>query len=139
MGHEPMAIVEAVGQEVRDIKPCERVVIPFNIYCRGVLHVQPGPLLSVRDHSGPRPGEGRGAARYTKLYGEVPGGQAELLRVPQAQFGPIKAPEGPPDEGSSISRMSCPPHGKPWSTPQCPMEEASRCSAWGRPGRCAAA
>lgn len=35
---------------------------------------------------------------YTKLYGSVPGGQAELLRVPQAQFGPIKVPEGPPDE-----------------------------------------
>jgi threonine dehydrogenase-like Zn-dependent dehydrogenase len=35
---------------------------------------------------------------YTKLYGQVPGAQAELLRVPQAQFGPIKVPEGPPDE-----------------------------------------
>ena len=35
---------------------------------------------------------------YTKLYGQVPGGQAELLRVPQAHFGPIKVPEGPPDE-----------------------------------------
>jgi threonine dehydrogenase-like Zn-dependent dehydrogenase len=35
---------------------------------------------------------------YTMLYGEVPGGQAEYLRVPQAQFGPIKVPEGPPDD-----------------------------------------
>ena len=35
---------------------------------------------------------------YTKLYGQVPGGQAEYLRVPQAQFGPIKVPEGPADE-----------------------------------------
>jgi threonine dehydrogenase-like Zn-dependent dehydrogenase len=35
---------------------------------------------------------------YSKLYGEVPGGQAEYLRVPQAQFGPIKVPQGPPDE-----------------------------------------
>ena len=35
---------------------------------------------------------------YTKLYGQVPGGQAEFLRVPQAHFGPIKVPEGPPDE-----------------------------------------
>jgi threonine dehydrogenase-like Zn-dependent dehydrogenase len=44
--------------------------------------------------------QGKGAALlgYTKLYGEVPGGQAELLRVPHAQFGPIKVPEGPPDE-----------------------------------------
>jgi len=35
---------------------------------------------------------------YTKLYGQVPGGQAEFLRVPQAQYGPIKVPEGPPDD-----------------------------------------
>jgi threonine dehydrogenase-like Zn-dependent dehydrogenase len=44
--------------------------------------------------------EGMGAALfgYTKLYGEVPGGQAEYLRVPQAQYGPIKVPEGPPDD-----------------------------------------
>src|SRR5436309_16123344 len=44
--------------------------------------------------------QGKGAALlgYTKLYGQVPGGQAEYLRVPQAHFGPIKVPEGPPDE-----------------------------------------
>jgi threonine dehydrogenase-like Zn-dependent dehydrogenase len=43
---------------------------------------------------------GKGAALfgYTKLYGQVPGGQAELLRVPQAHYGPIKIPEGPSDE-----------------------------------------
>jgi threonine dehydrogenase-like Zn-dependent dehydrogenase len=44
--------------------------------------------------------QGKGAALfgYTKLYGQVPGGQAEYLRVPQAQFGPIKVPDGHPDE-----------------------------------------
>ena len=44
--------------------------------------------------------QGKGAALfgYTKLYGQVPGGQAEYLRVPQAHYGPIKVPEGPPDE-----------------------------------------
>ena len=44
--------------------------------------------------------QGSGAALfgYTKLYGQVPGGQAELLRVPQAQYGPIKVPDGPPDD-----------------------------------------
>jgi threonine dehydrogenase-like Zn-dependent dehydrogenase len=47
----------------------------------------------VREH-----GTGASLFGYTKLYGQVPGGQAELLRVPQAQFGPIKVPEGPPDE-----------------------------------------
>ena len=45
-------------------------------------------------------GRGRGASLfgYTHVYGAVPGGQAEYLRVPQAHFGPIKVPEGPPDE-----------------------------------------
>jgi threonine dehydrogenase-like Zn-dependent dehydrogenase len=43
-------------------------------------------------------GKGASLLGYTKLYGQVPGGQAELLRVPQAHFGPIKIPEGPPDE-----------------------------------------
>ena len=44
--------------------------------------------------------QGKGAALlgYTKLYGQVPGGQAEFLRVPQAHFGPIKVPEGPTDD-----------------------------------------
>jgi threonine dehydrogenase-like Zn-dependent dehydrogenase len=44
--------------------------------------------------------QGTGAALfgYTKLYGQVPGGQAEYLRVPQAHYGPVKVPEGPPDD-----------------------------------------
>jgi len=47
----------------------------------------------VREH-----GTGAALLGYTKLYGEVAGGQAELLQVPQAQYGPIKVPEGPADE-----------------------------------------
>jgi threonine dehydrogenase-like Zn-dependent dehydrogenase len=43
-------------------------------------------------------GKGASLFGYTKLYGQVPGGQAEYLRVPQAHFGPIKVPEGPPDD-----------------------------------------
>ena len=47
----------------------------------------------MREH-----GTGAALFGYTKLYGQVPGGQAEFLRVPQAQYGPIKVPEGPPDD-----------------------------------------
>jgi threonine dehydrogenase-like Zn-dependent dehydrogenase len=43
-------------------------------------------------------GTGADLFGFSKLYGQVPGGQAEFLRVPQAQFGPIKVPEGPSDE-----------------------------------------
>ena len=98
LGHEPMGIVEEVGAEVTSIAPGDRVVIPFGIACGHCFMCTQGlhsqcETTQVRD-------QGTGAALfgYTKLYGEVPGGQAQYLRVPQAQFGPIKVPEGPPDE-----------------------------------------
>jgi threonine dehydrogenase-like Zn-dependent dehydrogenase len=98
LGHEPMGIVEEVGAGVTHIAPGDRVVIPFNISC-GHCHMCDHGLQSqcettqVRDH-----GTGAALFGYTKLYGQVPGGQAEFLRVPQAHYGPIKVPEGPPDD-----------------------------------------
>jgi threonine dehydrogenase-like Zn-dependent dehydrogenase len=99
LGHEPMGIVEEVGPEVSHIKAGDRVVIPFNISCGHCwmcdqqLYAQ-CETTQVRDQD-----KGAALFGYTKLYGEVPGGQAEYLRVPQAQFGPIKVPEnGAPDE-----------------------------------------
>jgi threonine dehydrogenase-like Zn-dependent dehydrogenase len=98
LGHEPMGIVEAVGSEVSHIAPGDRVVIPFNISC-GHCHMCDTGLQSQCETTQVRE-QGTGAALlgYTKLYGQVPGGQAEFLRVPQAQYGPIKVPEGPPDD-----------------------------------------
>jgi len=98
LGHEPMGRVVAVGDEVTGIAPGDRVVVPFNIACGSCfmcdlqLYAQ-CETTQVREH-----GKGAALFGYTKLYGHVPGAQAELLRVPQAQFGPIKVPEGPPDE-----------------------------------------
>jgi threonine dehydrogenase-like Zn-dependent dehydrogenase len=98
LGHEPMGIVEEVGAEVTNIKPGDRVVVPFNISCGHCYMCAQGlqsqcETTQVRD-------KGKGAALfgYTKMYGQVPGGQAEYLRVPQAHYGPIKVPDGPPDE-----------------------------------------
>ena len=98
LGHEPMGIVEAVGSEVGDLKVGDRVVIPFQISCghcwmctRG-LYTQ-CETTQVRDQ-----GSGAALFGYSKLYGQVPGGQAEYLRVPQAQFTHIKVPEGPSDD-----------------------------------------
>ena len=98
LGHEPMGIVEEVGPEVTHIRPGDRVVIPFNIAC-GHCFMCERDLQSQCETTQVR-AHGKGAALfgYTKLYGQVPGGQAEYLRVPQAQYGPIKVPEGPPDE-----------------------------------------
>src|SRR3954453_15620542 len=98
LGHEPMGIVEEVGSEVTHIAPGDRVVIPFNISC-GHCHMCGKGLQSQCETTQVRE-QGTGAALfgYTKLYGQVPGGQAEFLRVPQAQYGPIKVPEGPEDD-----------------------------------------
>ncbi|HKV68640.1 MAG TPA: zinc-dependent alcohol dehydrogenase [Gaiellales bacterium] len=98
LGHEPMGIVEAVGSGVSHIQPGDRVVIPFNISCGHCFMCDQG-LFSQCETTQVREQE-KGAALfgYTRLYGQVPGGQAELLRVPQAHFGPIKVPQGPPDE-----------------------------------------
>jgi len=98
LGHEPMGIVEAVGSEVTHIKPGDRVVIPFNISCGHCWMCGQGLYSQCETTQVTEQGKGAALFGYTKLYGEVPGGQAELLRVPQAHFGPIKVPEGPPDE-----------------------------------------
>jgi threonine dehydrogenase-like Zn-dependent dehydrogenase len=98
LGHEPMGVVEEVGSEVSDLAPGDRVVIPFQISCGHCFMCGQGlqtqcETTQVRD-------QGMGAALfgYTKLYGEVPGGQAQFLRVPQAEGTSMKVPEGPPDE-----------------------------------------
>ncbi len=98
LGHEPMGIVEDVGADVHHIKPGDRVVIPFNISCGHCWMCDRGlqsqcETTQVHEH-----GSGAALFGYTKLYGQVPGGQAEYLRVPQAQYGPIKVPDGPPDD-----------------------------------------
>ena len=99
LGHEPMGIVEEVGSGVTHIKAGDRVVVPFNISC-GECWMCNEKLFAQCETTQVRE-QDKGAALfgYTKLYGQVPGGQAEFLRVPQAHFGPIKVPEnGAPDE-----------------------------------------
>jgi threonine dehydrogenase-like Zn-dependent dehydrogenase len=98
LGHEAMGIVEEVGSEVSAIKPGDRVVIPFQISCGSCfmcnqqLYTQ-CETTQVREY-----GSGAALFGYSKMYGQVPGGQAQYLRVPQAQFTHILVPEGPPDD-----------------------------------------
>jgi threonine dehydrogenase-like Zn-dependent dehydrogenase len=98
LGHEPMGIVEEVGSEVTNIAPGDRVVMPFQISC-GQCFMCAQDLQTQCETTQVRD-QGMGAALYgyTKLYGQVPGGQAQYLRVPLANHHPIKVPEGPPDE-----------------------------------------
>ena len=98
LGHEPMGIVQEVGAEVTHIKAGDRVVVPFNIAC-GHCSMCDGKLMSQCETTQVHEyGSGAALLGFSKLYGQVAGGQAEYLRVPQAQFGPIKVPEGPSDD-----------------------------------------
>ena len=98
LGHEPMGIVEEVGGEVSHLQPGDRVVIPFNISCGHCFMCAHGLQSQCETTQVREQGMGAALFGYTKLYGEVPGGQAEFLRVPQAQYGPIKVPAGAPDD-----------------------------------------
>jgi threonine dehydrogenase-like Zn-dependent dehydrogenase len=99
LGHEPMGIVEEVGSEVNHIQPNDRVVVPFNISCGHCFMCDQGLFAQCETTQVHEYDKGAALFGYTKLYGEVPGGQAQYLRVPQAHFGPIKVPEnGRPDE-----------------------------------------
>jgi threonine dehydrogenase-like Zn-dependent dehydrogenase len=98
LGHEPMGIVEEVGAEVTHIQPGDRVVIPFNVSCGHCFMCNDGLQSQCETTQVREFGTGAALLGYTKLYGQVPGGQAEYLRVPQAQYGPVKVPEGPPDD-----------------------------------------
>src|SRR4051812_29916501 len=98
MGHEPMGIVREVGPGVTELKAGDRVVVPFNISCGDCWMCDQGLQSQCETTQNREQGKGASLFGYTKLYGQVPGGQAEFLRVPQAQYGPIKVPEGPPDD-----------------------------------------
>ena len=98
LGHEAIGIVLEVGPDVRQIRPGDRVVVPFQIAC-GHCWMCERWLYTQCETTQVR-GEGSGAALfgYSKLYGQVPGGQAEYLRIPEAQFTHILVPEGPSDD-----------------------------------------
>ncbi|WP_026536292.1 zinc-dependent alcohol dehydrogenase [Arthrobacter sp. H14] len=98
IGHEPMGIVEQVGSQVRNLSAGDRVVVPFNVSCGHCFMCGLGlqsqcETTQVREY-----GSGAGFLGYSRLYGSIPGAQAEYLRVQHADFGAIKVPVEGPDE-----------------------------------------
>jgi threonine dehydrogenase-like Zn-dependent dehydrogenase len=98
LGHEPMGIVEETGSAVTDLKAGDRVVVPFQIACGHCWMCSRGLFTQCETTQVTEHGMGARLFGYTKLYGAVPGAQAEYLRVPQAQFGPVKVEHGPHDD-----------------------------------------
>jgi threonine dehydrogenase-like Zn-dependent dehydrogenase len=98
MGHEPMGIVREVGPGVTELTAGDRVVVPFNISCGTCWMCNQGLQSQCETTQNREQGFGASLFGYTKLYGQVPGGQAEYLRVPFGNTLPIKVPEGPSDD-----------------------------------------
>jgi threonine dehydrogenase-like Zn-dependent dehydrogenase len=98
LGHEAMGVVEEVGDQTGHLKVGDRVVIPFNISCGHCFMCDRGLQSQCETTQNRDQGTGAALFGYSKLYGEVAGGQAEYLRVPQAQYTYIKVPDDGPDE-----------------------------------------
>ncbi|WP_024891687.1 zinc-dependent alcohol dehydrogenase [Luteimonas huabeiensis] len=106
LGHEFMGVVEEAGPGVTRVRPGDRVVIPFVIACGECFHCRLDEYAACETTN-----TGQGAAQnrkglkppaalfgYSHLYGGIPGGQAEYVRVPQANVGPLRVPDALPDE-----------------------------------------
>jgi threonine dehydrogenase-like Zn-dependent dehydrogenase len=106
LGHEFMGIVEETGSGVTAIKPGDRVVIPFVIACGQCFYCNK-TLFAACETTNPGRGAilnkkaattGAGLFGYSHLYGGYAGGQAEYVRVPKANVGPLKVPDVLSDE-----------------------------------------
>ena len=98
IGHEPMGIVEEVGSEVTGVRPGDRVVVPFTISCGHCTMCGQGLPSQCETTQVTERGTGAALLGYSKLYGQVPGGQAEHLRVPHADYGLMKVGTELPDD-----------------------------------------
>lgn len=98
LGHEAMGIVEEVGPQAGDLAVGDRVVVPFNISCGHCWMCERGLQSQCETTQVTSQDKGAALFGYTRLYGSVPGGQAEYLRIPQAQYGPVRVPADGPDE-----------------------------------------
>lgn len=98
VGHEPMGIVEEVGSAVTELSVGDRVVVPFNVSCGSCWMCDKHLYSQCETTQNPEFGTGASFFGYSKLYGQVPGGQAEYMRVPFGNFLPVKVPHEHADD-----------------------------------------
>jgi threonine dehydrogenase-like Zn-dependent dehydrogenase len=134
LGHEAMGVVDEVGSEVHDLAPGDRVVIPFNVSCGTCFMCAQGLQSQCETTQVRAYGSGAALFGYTKLCGQVPGGQAEYLRVLFGNSLPIKVPEGPADDRFVYLFDVLPTAWQAVETRRCHPEARSPCWAWARSG-----
>ena len=93
LGHEAVGVVTDTGSGVRTLRVGDRVVVPFNISCGTCFYCRRGLQSQCERTQNPKWHRGGSLFGYTHMYGGVPGGQAEYLRVPLADGGPVKLPD----------------------------------------------
>lgn len=96
-GHEFIGIVEEVGDQVGNLNPGDKVLVPFNVCCGFCWFCARG-LYGNCHNTNPYATAAAGIYGYSHTAGGYDGGQAEFVRVPYADFGPEKIPEGISDE-----------------------------------------
>lgn len=136
LGHESMGEVVEVGKGVSNLKRGDRVVVPFTISC-GSCFFCDKHLYSLCDTSNPNAElaikqmghSPAGLFGYSHMLGGIPGGQAEFLRVPFADVGPIKIESGLPDE-KVVFLSDIFPTGY-MAAENCQMEKGDTIAVWG--------
>ncbi|MCX7521444.1 alcohol dehydrogenase catalytic domain-containing protein [Microbacterium sp. STN6] len=98
LGHEAMGVVEQVGDAVTRISPGDRIVIPFVIACGECFMCRRGLTTQCETTQQREKGTGAALYGYTELYGSIPGGQAQRIRMPLADFNAIMVGTELPDE-----------------------------------------
>jgi threonine dehydrogenase-like Zn-dependent dehydrogenase len=141
LGHEFMGEVVEVGDAVSNLQEGDRVIVPFTIACGRCFHCKRGET-SLCDNSNPKPeiaetiygASGSGLFGYTHMLGGYPGGQAQYVRVPFADVGPVRIPhedepEGLPDQ-SLLFLTDILPTG--WQAAlNCDIQEGDVVAVWG--------
>lgn len=106
-GHEFTGVVEEIGSSVTNIKPGDRVLVPFNIFC-GTCFFCARELYSNCHNTNPNASAVGGIYGYSHTTGGYDGGQAEYVRVPFADYGPTKIPAGVSESDAVLLTDACP-------------------------------